>query len=371
MSPTPLRIAALEPYAAVSHLSFLEGLAQHGAHDLRFFTLPARYWKWRMRTASMHYAQALANEEPFDLFLASDYLNLAELRALLPEAHRDTPCVVYFHENQVSYPLQEGERRDVHHGLTHLHAILCASSAVFNSEYHRRSFFSGLEELLRKVPDVDIVPALETARSRSQVLPIGTTLEGSAPRAELADGCPRILWNHRWEYDKDPLRFVRALVQLDRDGVDYRLHLLGQCFREMPPGVENELARIAHRIDVSGFLPDHPTYLKTLRASDIVCSTAKHEFFGVGTLEALRSGCMPLLPADLAYPELLPELDDADRFLYDPGGSFVEALARSIEASRSGAWMEARTRIQEATARFHWESLAPRYDELFSKTAAV
>ena len=365
MPSADLRIAALEPYAAVSHTSFLEGLARHSRHELRFFTLPARSWKWRMRTASLHFAWEMEREEPFDLFLASDYLNLAELRSLLPPRHRETPSVVYFHENQVSYPLREGERRDVHHGLTHLHAILCSEAAVFNSEYHRRSFLDGLTELLRKVPDVDVEPALETARSRSEVLPVGTLLEGRAPRALVGGESPRILWNHRWEYDKDPLRFLDALSELDRRGVDFRLHLLGQRFRELPEGVEQGLSRVAHRVEVSGFLEDHGSYLETLRRSDIVCSTARHEFFGVATLEALRSGCMPLLPADLAYPELLPRLDDEDRFLYPPASPFAEALEHSLEAAREGLWMEDRARIQESTARFHWERLAPEYDELF------
>ena len=372
MSNSRLRIAALEPYAAVSHLAFLDGLTRHSVHDIRSFTLPPRYWKWRMRTASVHFAAELAKAEPFDLLLASDYLNLAELRALLPTPQRNTPCVVYFHENQLSYPLQKGESRDVHHALTHLHAILCSARAVFNSEYHRSTFLGHLELLLRRIPDVAMGASLEQVREKSCVLPIGTDLPAIAPGPESrSGGPPRILWNHRWEYDKDPERFLEALGQLDRQGVDFRLVLLGQSFRAAPNRVQELLEAIAHRIEASGFLEERGAYVEALRSSDIVCSTARHEFFGIGTLEALRCGCLPLLPDDLAYPELLPELStetDVHRgnILYQPRASFAAALASTIDAAKRGLWMEMRQRIVEGTERFRWETLAPRYDELLA-----
>ena len=367
-----LRIAALEPYAAVSHLAFLEGLRTHSRHDLTLFTLPARYWKWRMRTSSLHFAEVLSSEEPFDLILVSDYLNLAELSAVLPAPHRKTPAVVYFHENQLTYPLQEGEERDVHHAFTHFHSILSASAALFNSHYHRRSFFEALGDLIAKAPDLDMKPSLERASSKSTVLPIGTDLSASGPRTfSSADGPPRILWNHRWEYDKNPQRFLEALVDLDRRGIDFRVRLLGQSFRKRPAGLRPLLERIHHRLDEASFLEDRADYVQALRTSDIVCSTAHHEYFGIGTLEALRSGVMPLLPNDLAYPELLPELDRVERFLYDPAASFSEALESSIEAMVNDRWIDDRETIVAHTDNFHWESLIGEYDRRFEEASGL
>ena len=49
------------------------------------------------------------------------------IRALLPPGPREVPMVTYFHENQLTYPLQGDERRDVHFALSHLHSILASA----------------------------------------------------------------------------------------------------------------------------------------------------------------------------------------------------------------------------------------------------
>jgi glycosyltransferase involved in cell wall biosynthesis len=52
-----------------------------------------------------------------------------------------------------------------------------------------------------------------------------------------------------------------------------------------------------------GYQPDK-AYWQALRAADVVVSTARHEFFGIGVVEAISAGCWPLLPDRLAYPEV-------------------------------------------------------------------
>lgn len=360
-----MKIAALEPYAALSHVAFLEDLKSHSGHEIVLRTLPARYWKWRMRTASMHFAKQLAQDEPYDILLLSDYVNGAELKALLPPHQQGAAMVVYFHENQLSYPLQEGERRDVHHGLTHFHSILASTRSVFNSNYHLESFFRELEALVQRIPDMNLRPEVERARQLSQVLPIGTELDCNPPRVEPLRRPPVLLWSHRWEYDKDPLRFLEAAVGLMEHGVDFRIRLLGQRFQEEPEGLEALRRKLEPRILQVGFVGDREAYLEALRTSDIVVSTARHEFFGIGTLEALRSGCLPLLPNDLAYPELLASFEGSERFLYEPASDLSVALKASIEAVVHGRWAWERETLVRETDRFHWKNLAPLYDRLF------
>lgn len=43
-----------------------------------------------------------------------------------------------------------------------------------------------------------------------------------------------ILWSHRWEHDKNPDEFFGVLFKLDEMNVDFRLHVLGEQFNEIP-----------------------------------------------------------------------------------------------------------------------------------------
>ena len=373
-SPT-FRVAALEPYAAVSHRLFLDGLAAGSRHRIEVHALPARAWKWRMRTAALHFAGELARARgdgpPPDLLLASDYLNLAELRALLPAPLRDVPAVLYFHENQLTYPLQPGEARDHHYALTHLYAMLDARASRFNSAWHRESFLAALADLLAHVPDVDTAPALAAARERSGVLPLGTDVPAGEPRRPVDGEPPAILWNHRWEYDKDPDAFVDALVELRDGGLAFRVRALGQTFREKPPAFARLAAELPDRLDALGHVADRDAYLEALRGAHVVVSTARHEFFGLGTLEAIRGGLFPVLPRDLAYPELLPEeRRGGGPFLYERAGGLAQPLARALELVASDALLDERRALVRSTDRFAWQRLAPEYDALFERCAS-
>ncbi len=358
-----LRIAALEPYAALSHLAFLEGWRAHSRHAIELFTLPARAWKWRMRTASLHFAEVLQGER-FDALFASDYVDLAELVAHLAPEHGRLPSVLYFHENQLTYPLQPGERVDHHFGLQHLHGMLVAGRVLFNSDYHRRSLFDALTALLRHAPDVDPAAWIARARERSEVLPLGTALPRGEPRS-CGDEPPVVLWTHRWEYDKDPDAFVDALEELARRDVSFRVRVLGQRFRERPPAHARLHERLRDRIVEDRFVEDPAAYRRALESSHVFVSTARHEFFGLSTLEALRTGLHPVVPDDLAYPELFPEeLSESARgwFLVPRGGDLAGALASALEATRSGERAEERLALVAHTDRFSWPTIAARLD---------
>lgn len=318
-----------------------------------------------MRTASFHFAGLLENDGPWDLIFASDYLNLAETIALLPPKLRGIPAVVYFHENQLTYPLQPGEERDVHHALTHIHAIGTARKALFNSSYHRNVFIQAVDELLAKAPDIDLTSAVRFTKERSSVLPLGTDLERGEPAPPTEE--PVILWPHRWEYDKNPAAFLAALIELEGQGVPFRLQLAGQRFRNRPAELDEIEARFRSRIELGGYL-ERTDYLSAIRNSHIVISTAQHEFFGLGTLEAIRSGAFPVLPRSLAYPELLPsEHRGGGMFLYAADDLPTECLARAVDSVRSGNHLRAREDLIRHTDRFHWETLAPQFDAAFEE----
>ena len=368
-----LRIAVWEPYAALSHRLFWEGLRDHSRHRIVVEMLPARHWKLRMRTASFHFAQCAQREEaenrpPPDLIVASEYLSIAEVIGLLPQSWRDIPMVVDFHENQLTYPLLEGESRDLHFAFSHLHAGLTARRVIFHSHYHRQEFLQALPEILRPVTDVDTRELPRLFAERSVVLPLGTEVQRGQPSRPT--DIPTVVWAHRWEYDKGPDRFVEAVEECRSRRVPLRVRLLGQRFREVPTALERLRDTLGDDLIEGGFVADRGEYLADLAEGDLAMSTARHEFFGLSTLESLRLGLLPVLPADLAYPELLPRSARQFPFLYRERSSGADALEEGIELVRGGKAHPLREEIVSFTQKFHWSEVIQQYDELFDQVFA-
>ena len=88
-----------------------------------------------------------------------------------------------------------------------------------------------------------------------------------------------------------------------------------------------------------------------LGLGDIVVSTARHEFFGIAVIEAVRAGCVPLLPDRLSYPELFD-----CRYLYREN-----SLARMLEAEIGKGRRLERSEAKNMTDRFSWRRLAGDY----------
>ena len=183
------RVLFLEPFYGGSHRAFADGLVAHSSHRIELHTLPARFWKWRMRGAALHFARRIARPERYAVLLVSDLMSAADLKALWGE--RCPPIVLYLHENQLSYPLPPGGQVDLQFGFTDVTSALAASAMVFNSHFHRDSFFAALPRFLRQMPDY--VPRWVPAalEAKAQVLYPGCRLPPPAAaavggRSELA-----------------------------------------------------------------------------------------------------------------------------------------------------------------------------------------
>lgn len=372
-----LEVWAVEPFYGGSHKYFLDGLTANSCHRIRQLTLPGRNWKWRMHGGAIvlaERARELTQGEPRtarapDVIFASDMLDLPSFLAVAGSGVATVPVIVYFHENQLTYPLPPGAPRDLGYGMKNVASALAAGSVLFNTAYHRREFLVAVGELLESMPDEVpewIVPELE---AKSKVLPVGCDLrrlDGARDRglADAASGRwgdpgkgPLILWNQRWEYDKAPDELFAALVALREEGVAFRLAVAGSNHGTPLPEFARAREELGDRLVQWGRVPEREEYASLLWASDVVVSTAIHEFFGVAVVEAVYCGCRPVLPARLSYPEIIPS-EAHEHVLYGEGelvGALREALARPR------AWSEDWQRTW--VARYDWAGLHPRYDE--------
>ncbi len=307
-----MRVLLLSAYDAYSHRRWREGLvAAFPDWDWSVLTLPPRHFNWRIRGNSLSWAftEQARLARPCDLLIATSMTDLATLKGLVPGL-AGVPTLVYCHENQFAYPVGREETLRLEPRMVNLYTTLAADRVVFNSACNRDSFLAGVQALLDKMPDA--VPPGIAGRigARSRILPVPLEAHWFSRRLPGPEaGAPfTIVWNHRWEYDKAPERLYQALLQLRAAGIEFRVHVIGQQFREQPPVFAEMQQALAGCIGEWGMVRDAADYRALLRQSHVVLSTARHEFQGLAVLEAVASGCIPLVPDRLAYPEwLAPE----------------------------------------------------------------
>lgn len=308
--------------------------------------------------------QLLAVDGPPAAILATDMLNLPVWLGLLRgELPADVPILLYMHENQLTYPPRPDEKPDLTYAMTNWLSQLTADRVIFNSDYHRQSWFGSLPNLLKHFPDYNHLEKIEAVQARSVVLPVGIHYrkidESRATGSERGEGPPLILWNQRWEYDKRPDCFFRLLYQLDEAGIDFRLAVAGENFRREPSEFEEARQRLAHRIVQWGFVESASAYRNLLCQADLVISTADHEFFGISILEAIAGGSFPLLPNRLSYPELIPaELHPA--CLYTDEDDLYRKAAHRLRHPRP-APPSLQAHVRE---HFDWSVVAAQYDQV-------
>lgn len=367
ISPEAKRILLLEPYLTGSHAAWAQGYAAHSRHDVTILSLPGRFWKWRMHGGAVTLAREfLAGDLAPDGILATDMLDLTTFLALTRARTGRIPVTVYCHENQLSYPWSAGDRdvtqgRDVHYGFINYASALAADAVFFNSAYHLESFFAALPRLLKHFPDYNELEGLTALRARSTVLPLGMDLrrfDAFRPAAGKARNTPPIiLWNHRWEYDKNPHDFFAALYALAERGLDFRVVVLGESFRREPAEFVTAAQRLGDRILHMDYAADFADYARRLWQADLLPVTSRQDFFGAGVVEAIYCGCRPFLPRRLSYPELVPPDCRPDCF-YDDQPDLVERLATALTGSASPDVSPLQTHV----AQFDWRIMAPVYD---------
>lgn len=353
------RVILAEPWLGGSHRAWAEGLARHSSHEIAIVGLTPELWRWRLRAGAAPLAAAIKEEVATnglpDLLLVSGLVDVAALLGHL-RPPSDLPVVTYMHESQLLYPTPTGA---VDPDATHRNweSWRASDQVWFNSAFHRDGVVAALPAWAAAQPEP--LPLAEVIERFVTVFvgvepPPGTRSENT--------GSPIILWPHRWEADKAPGVFGRALHKLVDNGLDFRLVLAGE-----DPGGSPVRAEIidthADRLLAAGPF-ERSEFEGWLHACDVVVSCAEHEFFGIAVVEALMAGCVPVLPNSLSYPELVPR-EFHESVLY-PVGTFGTRLAEvvadlpQLRAKIAG--------LAEAMQPLAWSSVVHDYDTRISAT---
>lgn len=346
------RVAVVEPWGGGSHAAWTAGLRRHSRHDITVLTLADRAWRWRLRGSAPWFAERIATlpHRP-EVLIVSSLVDAASLRGL---TGRDVPMVLYAHETQWAYP---SDRPDVESAMRNLVSMLAVDEVWFNSEFHRRSALAAGADLIDRMPDDQQVDALARLDAKSDVVYPGVDLSWATPTF-VENGPPVVLWPHRWDHDKNPEVFERALNGLAADGVDFRLVLAGDDSCPASDVRARIIERWTPRILAVGPF-DVDAYRHWLHRSHLVVSCTAHEFFGMAVVEALAAGCRPVLPAAFSYPEIVAE-GGVDR-LYAPG-RFGSALAGALLR-----WPHIGPAVP--VRRFAWRDRIGEYDDRLASLA--
>ncbi len=308
-------------------------------------------------------AELLKTGQSPDMVFCSDMLNLAEFTALAPVEISRLPKVIYFHENQLTYPVRLEDERDYQFAMTNLTSALAADAVWFNSRFHLGSFLKALVKFLKSMPDFQPLETTGIIRAKSSVHPPGIADLTDLP--ERKPGPLRILWAARWEHDKNPELFFKALEILKENGAQFRLSVIGQSFRDQPEVFAGARKIFSGHIDYWGYQKTRPDYERVLQRSDVVASTANHEFFGISVVEAIAAGAYPLVPNRLSYPEIigLAQIENEKQFFYDGSPrDLANKLGRLAARINEGTLFSTTTYPAALTDRFKWKNLVPSYD---------
>lgn len=307
----------------------------------------------------------------FEVIWTTALWNVAELRGLLPRALRSLPICTYFHENQFDYPSRSAERDaalgwDVNLPLDNWTSCLASDAVWFNSAYNRDSLLRGASALLSRMPDENSLDTLLEIEQKARVVSPGIDAEAFG-RGHRSPGPLNIAWVSRWEHDKRPDLFFKALSQLEALGCDFSLTCLGQNFKSGLGSVVAIQETFGEKIAHWGFVDARHDQARLLGQADVVVSTAEHEFFGIGILEAVAAGCIPCVPDRLVYPELYPR-----RCLYaaDSDDTAVASLASRLrelsqEKAAFGSLQATYTQLSlgRIAAAYSWDKQAALLDD--------
>ena len=359
-----MKVLLVEPYYGGSHRAWADGYAANSRHDVTLITHEAQFWKWRMHGAHLTLAEQAAAvlTEPPDVVLASSMMNVAAFVGAARTAIGGAPIVSYFHESQFTYPLSPLDRPDLTYQMVNWSSAAVADLVVFNSEYHRATFFDRVAPFVGQFPDRDHTALMGAVEKRSEVLPVGIDRSRFGPHEQSGD-TPLLVWNQRWEHDKGPDELVELLERLAETGVEFRVAVVGERFVSTPEPLERLPDLLGDRLVEFGFLPDDD-YADLLCRADVVVSTAHHEFFGVAVVEAIAAGAFPVLPNRLAYPEHIPA-EHHTRCLYDGSDDLVDKVRWALDRREEALVIAAD--LSESMSAYDWSLVAPRYDDALAR----
>ena len=364
-----MKIILLESYFSGSHKSWAEGYKENSNHNIEIISLKGSFWKWRMHGGAISISKIFkeSNMRP-DLILFTDMIDITTFISLNIKEIWSIPIAMYFHENQLTYPWSKKDRDiinkiDNHYAFINYVSALASNKVFFNSSFHMKAFLSALPKYLNSFPDNKEIETITDIKKKSEVLSLGIDLKSFDLYKQKKITSPVILWNHRWEYDKNPSDFFKAIRSLKKNTNKFQLVILGESFSNSPAIFNKAKIEFKQQILHWGYADDKKAYCEWLWKSNIIPVTSNQEFFGASVMEAIYCGNYPLLPNRLTYPGLLPYNRHADN-IYNSIEDLTKKLIATVRKLNNNKVLP---NLSKIATKYDWGKIAPIYDGKFDK----
>jgi len=279
------------------------------------------------------------------------------------------PAIIYFHENQISYPWSPNDidvkkNRDSHYGFINYSSALSSDHILFNSNYHMNTFMNELNPFLKNFPDHNELDSINIIKRKSKTLHLGLDLKRFDLKKIKKKEKPSILWNHRWEYDKNPELFFSILEKVKNEGYKFNLIVIGENFSQSPEIFDRAKKNFKDELIHWGYAKTFELYAELLWRADILPVTSNQEFFGISVMEAIYCGNWPILPNRLTYPELLPEVNHKENIYQDEKDLYKKIINAIVNIENIR-----KTKLSSIASKFSWDIMVPVYDDFFSNVS--
>ncbi|XP_047578410.1 glycosyltransferase-like domain-containing protein 1 isoform X9 [Lutra lutra] len=231
-----MSLLIIEAFYGGSHKQLVDLLQE--LEDCVLYTLPAKKWHWRARTSALYFSQNIPISEQYRILFASSVLNLTELAALRPDLGK-LKKILYFHENQLVYPVKKCQERDFQYGYNQILSCLVADVVVFNSVFNMESFLTSIGKFMKLIPDHRPKDLESIIRPKCQVIYFPIRFPDVSR-----------------EHDKDPESFFKVLMHLKDLGLNFHVSVLGETFTDVP-GWKLCIVAVTHSVPKIWFIPKY------------------------------------------------------------------------------------------------------------------
>eukprot|EP01083_Nonionella_stella_P017588 49198_1 len=414
-----------------SHGYWSRTYQKYSNHTVSTMSIKGSYFKWRMQASAISFAKTfihtfidatstcdecsnndIPNQIPIQcdlktdecphIIIIDDMIDLNLFSTIISsyiETHNidmkhSIKYIYFMHENQLTIPWKSNDRdidKSWMYGLQNFKCMLGAHQIWWNSNYHANAFFTHLPKVIKNKSSDDwtAITMISYAQQKSKsdmyipmdlnrIDEICSNMKHKIidKRRQIKE--PIILWNARWEADKNPSLFLYALRHIKQIKAinAFKLVVLGENFSYSKGSKHSQNSQSVFDVIYEefkdcilqfGYVESYREYILWLNVSDILIMTSAHEFFGISLMESMYCQTIPILPNNLVYVEHFECMNEPYPYFYNhkSKGDLVKTLIdilQKINGKQNHKLMDIKRTCKQVASKYSAGKICKVYD---------